>query len=1176
MTSFTTIRTLILIFFIACHGVMQHAYSQLPEDAPFGSNLKFEENKKQWDPKVLYKVNISGGRVFLEKNTLTFVLHDRFQLEEIHESDSTGEQRNALVNCHAYKMNFLNANLDPIIEPSGRRNYCFNYFLGNDSSKWAGDVALYESLTYKSLYDGIDLHIKGYGSNLKYEFIVDAYADPSQISLSYEGIDGIAISNKNLILKTSISEITEFCPFVFQNINGQEKPVKCRYSLDESDRVKFIFPDGYDERYPLIIDPIIIASTYAGSTEDTWGHSATYDTLGYIYEGGRSFGQGYPVTLGAYQTTFAGNVDIAIGKLNPTGTAFVYATYIGGTNDEYAHSLITDDSGNLYIYGSCMSTDYPVTAGCFDNSQNGSYDIIVTKLNAAGNALLGSTYVGGAIDDGHNMLYFNYGDNYRGEIILDNSDNPIIASCSNSPAFPTTAGAYDQSYNGGQDAVVFKMNSNLTSMLWSTFLGGTGDDAAFGLQENSVGMIYVAGGTAGGFPTTAVVLTPTYQGGTYDGFLSILSASGSSLIASTYLGTSSFDCMYFVDLDDDDNVYVYGLSEGSFPITPGVYSSPGSKGRLILKLDPTLNTMMFSTSFGSGALQQYVNEFSPTAFLVDICQNIYVAGWGDTGGFPVSGNAIQPTTDGEDFYLLVLKKDAVSMLYATFYGDQWSVMDHVDGGTSRFDKKGIVYEAVCGCGSNFPTNSNAISTTNNSWNCDIAVFKIDFELGQVMAVADAAPSDTGCAPFTVSFVNNSNAADYYWDFGDGSTSNLVAPTHTYILPGTYNVTLIAVDSLKCNTSDTTYLVIEVLAGPITDLGNDTVLCPGDSLLLDAGNPGSAFLWSTGDISQTIFVSDSGSYWVKVDNGICPVFDTINIIVPYISPITPDTTVCENTVLILDAGAAGSTYLWSTGETTQTIIADTSGMYWVNIGYGNCSFQDTVNVVIEALPAVNLGNDTVFCQVLSAVLDAGNPGSQYLWSTGEITQTIDVDTTGQYWVAVSNAYCTVYDTINISAVYPPYLGPDVKLCDEEKFILDAGASHGDYLWSTGEITQTIEVNETGFYWVQIASGSCSVADTINIEKGGSLSVFFPNTITPDADGLNDVFKGYGEDITYFDLKIFTRWGQQIFQSSDPDIVWDGTFEGVKVQQDIYVWMADFKTTCTGWNMQHRYGHIFVFR
>ncbi|MFA4917363.1 MAG: hypothetical protein WC560_11935, partial [Syntrophales bacterium] len=748
---------------------------------PLAQSLSFEENKKQWNPDVLYKTDIPGGRIFLEKNTITYSLYSISDLEKGHNHSHTSEkpgkpEKDFKIRCHAFKVKFSGANTDVVVNGKDKMQKYSNYFIGNDSSRWASFVGNYKTVEYHDLYKGIDLEVYSSGNNFKYEFIVNPNTDPSDIRMVYEGAEKLTLNQGTLVIATSVTDVLETIPYVYQEIDGVKKEIKCSYILVEN-QVSFDFPEGYDKNFPLVIDPVVVASTYSGSTAETWGHCATYDNQGNIYTGGRCFGQGYPVTTGAFQTSFAGDVDIAIGKLNPTGSAFIYATYIGGTSDEYAQSMITDSNGELYIYGSSASADYPVTAGCYDNSFNGSYDIVLTKLNSTGSALMGSTYMGGQDIDGLNDISYNYGDEFRGEIILDANNNPLVASFSSSFNFPTTPGAYDQSFDGGQDGVVFKMNSNLTSLTWSTFLGGSGDDAAFGLQINSVGYVYVVGGTDGNnFPTTPVVLHPNFQGGDYDGFICILQGNGSALMASTYFGTSEFDELFFVDLDANDNVYVFGLTEGNIPPTVGVYANPGSS-QFITKLDPTLNTVIYSTCFGSGTISYYA-DFSPTAFLVDICENVYAAGWGETTGFPVSPNAVQPTTDGEDFYLMVLKKDALSLLYATYYGDP-NALEHVDGGTSRFDKQGIVYEAVCAGGSQFPTTPGAVSAVNNTdW--DIAVFKIDFQLGQVLADANASPNDTGCVPFTVNFINNSNGVNYLWDFDDGSPLNTqVSPSHTF-------------------------------------------------------------------------------------------------------------------------------------------------------------------------------------------------------------------------------------------------------------------------------------------------------------------------------------------------------------------------------------------------------------
>jgi len=245
---------------------------------------------------------------------------------------------------------------------------------------------------------------------------------------------------------------------------------------------------------------------------------------------------------------------------------------------------------------------------------------------------------------------------------------------------------------------------------------------------------------------------------------------------------------------------------------------------------------------------------------------------------PITNNAYQTTTDNNDFYFLVMNNDASALLYASYFGSMLSA-DHVDGGTSRFDKNGRIYQSVCaGCGGddNFPTTPGAWSQTNNSTNCNNALIKFNFELNKVKSDANIAPSDTGCAPLSVNFINNSNAVNYVWDFGDGTQSTLVNPSHTYPNPGSYVVSLIAIDSIKCNIADTAYLLINSIPVPVVNLGADQKICRGQNVVLDAGNAGSSFLWSNGAVSQVINVADSGYYWVKVTNGPCETTDTMAI------------------------------------------------------------------------------------------------------------------------------------------------------------------------------------------------------------------------------------------------------------------------------------------------------------
>ncbi|HRY32827.1 MAG TPA: gliding motility-associated C-terminal domain-containing protein [Bacteroidales bacterium] len=1068
----------ILLPFMTASGI---SYTKVK---PLSPGIRFIENKGQWEPQVLFRAGIPMGTLFLEKHRLTYLLVDPHVLGHCHHPGTCGNAHenekpvDFAVTSHAFRMHFAGASENTTVSGSQTFKEYHNYFIGNDPSHWASDVKLYREITYRGLYPGIDMVVRGNPLHLKYEYLVAAGADPDQIRVWYEGTDAMLIEEGRLILRTTVNDVIEQQPFAYQLQGADTLTVPCRYILNGS-YVSLSFPSGYNRELPLVIDPVVVASTYAGSMgSSTYGHSATYDDLGYIYTGGRSFGQGYPVTTGAFQTMHAGAVDIAISKFSPDGTSLIWATYVGGSSEDYAHSLVTNANQELFIYGSTQSTNYPVVAGCFQTVKSGQYDIVLTRLNYSGTALIGSTFIGGNASDGQNELYINYGDTYRGEVILDSQGNPCVASFSSSTNFPTTTGAFDQTHNGNQDGVVFKLDSTLTQLIWSTYLGGSGDDAAYGLKLNIVDMVYVAGGTQStNFPTTPWVLHPEYQGGSHDGFMCIFMPDMTSMIACSYFGTPDFDEIFFIQMDEENNVYIYGQTGGTIPVTPPCYGNPGSH-QFIVKLDQTLNGVIYSTVFGNGTQQ---GKLRPTAFLVDYCQNVYAAGWGDTQGFPVSPDAVQATTDGQDFYLIVLKKDAEEMLYATFYGTQgW---EHVDGGTSRFDKNGIIYEAVCEGAANFPTTPGAYATYSTvGW--DLAVFKIDFQLSGPTADIGVNPGTSGCAPFSASFVNNStNAVEYLWNFDDGSPgSSLENPVHTFSLPGIYQVACIAIDSGSCFVSDTAYIEIHVLAPPAVTLGTDTLMCGTDSLVLDAGNAGNTFVWSTNATTQQITVTTPGTYWVNVNNGYCTGKDTIQVSFMNPPELGPDIVLCDGLSVTLDAGMTGYQYLWNSGQSTQSITVSTSQVYIVSVTQASCTLSDSVKVTFIPLPVVHLGPDQSLCEGETALLNAGNPGAFYSWNTGAMTQQINVYQSGIYSVTVTQSGCSGSDTVYINVLPVPQVNllGDHILCEGDTLTLDAGLLGYQYSWSTGDTTQTVLVSDSGFYSVTVTASGCWGRDTVHVE------------------------------------------------------------------------------------------------
>ncbi|MBT6438366.1 MAG: PKD domain-containing protein, partial [Flavobacteriales bacterium] len=554
------------------------------------SPIKFIENKGQWQDNILFRADIPGGALFLERDKLTYVFSHPDDIERIHSVHHGYEPYvdDIQIRCHSYNVTFQGG-LNPVIKGVGLAPDYNNYFLGNNDTKWAANCAKYYAIEYESIYPGIDFRIYTNQNGLKYDFIVHPGADLNDIALFYEGADKLRLINNDLIVSTSISNIIEKKPVSFQ----ESQSIKSTYKLNKS-QLKFSV-DRYDESKDLVIDPALVFASYSGSTADNWGYTATYDEAGHLYSGGVAFANGYPTTSGAFQTTWGGTgsliSDIVVSKYDPGGSTLIYSTYVGGNKTECPHSLIVDGNDNLIIFGTTSSGNYPTSGSAYDNSFNGGAnittsginyangsDIVLTKLNATGTALVGSTFIGGSLNDGLNAgstLVYNYGDNFRGDVTVDASNNCIVSSSTQSSDFPMVGGGAQNTSGGGQDAVVFKMSSDLSSLIWSTYIGGLGFDAGYGIQLNNLGELYVVGGTnSSNFPTTSGVLNSSFQGIT-DGYVTKLNSSGTTILASTFIGTSAYDQSYFVQLDENQEVFVSGQTEGAYSVTPaGVYSNP--------------------------------------------------------------------------------------------------------------------------------------------------------------------------------------------------------------------------------------------------------------------------------------------------------------------------------------------------------------------------------------------------------------------------------------------------------------------------------------------------------------------------------------------------------------------------------------------------------------------------
>lgn len=926
------------------------------------SDLFYIQNNGQWNEDVLYKSTMNSGAVFLEKNCFTFSQLSAQDLEKRHDyyHNDKAALETLVMNGHAWKTKFVDANSNATISGFERRSEYYNFFIGSDEKKWAGNVPAFDGVSYSGLYSGIDLNVYSIEGNMKYDFIINAGADAGQVKISYDGLSGVRLEEGNIVLETSIGNFIEMAPVAYQIIDGNKKNIPCNYLLVDG-VISFDFPEGYNKTVELVIDPVLVAATLSGSGADNYGHCATYDNAGNIYTGAINFGFGYPVTVGVFQVPYGGGgTDIVVSRLNPTGTTLLYATHLGGNGADYPHSMIVSNSGELYVMGTSSSSNYPISVGGYDNSLGGTTDIVVTHFSADASSIIGSTYVGGTGVDGNNSVTFNYGDNFRGEIILDAADNCYLASTTTSNNFPVTLGAHQTLFGGSSDAVFFSLNANLSAMNWSTYLGGTGGESGFGLRLDDLGHVYGCGAANQSF-MTATGYVPNFQGVT-DGFIVEISDNGETIARSTYWGTNDEDNAFFLDIDDDGFIYIYGQSNGgTSQVTSGVYSNPSS-GQYIAKLDSTLNTLGFATVIGNGGS----NEFVPIAFMVDGCGYIYFSGHSASPSMPLTAGWIQ-NSDG--FYLGVLDPNATGLYYSTYFGGPG---DHVDGGTSRFDPNGIVYQGVC-TGGGFNTTPGAWSDTQSGW--DVGVFKINFEVNPLQASAGASPAASGCAPFNVTFDNTSTGVTYEWDFGDGSpVVTDFEPSHVFTLPGTYDVMLIAHDPSACNQYDTTYLVIVVGSNtaPSAQITFTADCATGSIDVSNVGSSGETFEWDMGDgttytgptASHTY--STTGTYTVTLTatNSMCGVLtDVATVDVPIGS--APMSVIYNNPVcyqfsdgsvtLDVDGTTGSETYTIENAAGTQLNLGGSNtannlvaGWYYYTVDLGNgCVSSDSVELINPA-------------------------------------------------------------------------------------------------------------------------------------------------------------------------------------------------------------------------------------
>ncbi len=1250
----------------------------------YGQDLWLYPNKGQWDERILYNLPLSSGRLYVEADGLTYFLSNA--TFHGHEESKDDQHAEDALTCHAIYHRFVHSQKAPFVAQDSSEHY-HNYFLGNDPKQWKSEIRGTSSIFSPNHFIEGDLHYLFEKEQFAFHLELKPFGDIHQFDFTISGADATFIDKQGLLHIThSFGEITYSKPKAWVLLSENERTeVPIEFVINDG-IISFQVNEHYDQNFSLFIDPSLTFSTFTGSPVDNWGFTATPDVNGNLFGGGIVFGSGYPTTAGVYDASYNSGtgtypMDVGITKFNASGSALLYSTYLGGSGNETPHSIVCAPNGELYVYGVTSSPNFPMAGSSFDNSFNGGpyqlqnslefngSDIYIARLNPTGTALLSSTFIGGSSTDGLNSasLFYNYGDQFRGEIVLDANQNVYVSSTTTSSNFPTSS-PFQSSLNGTQDAVIFKMNSGLSQLLWSSYFGGSGVESGNSITVGSNGSVYIAGGTT----SSSLAITGghdlTFNGGSADGYAIRLSAANGSMQSGTYMGQSEYDQTYFIRTDIDNAVYVFGQTESAWAITAGCYGNANS-GQFLRKYTQDLSATNWTTMIGAGTGHV---EISPTAFLVSDCYDIYLSGWGGqlnqlygqaafstTNNFSVTLDAYQLNTNGSNFYIAVLDQNASALKYATFMGGLSSSYNHVDGGTSRFDNQGRIYHAVCGgCGGNnfgFTSTPGSWSPQNLSNNCNLACFK--FELSTIEAIA-AQPAPLICIPQSVFFDNNSlNANSFFWDFGDGNTSSAFEPIHAYTTPGTYDVLLVAFDSTGCFTPDSVIVTINIgdfVAGVVQPT---TSICIGDSYQLEAYG-GNSYLWSPANVldnpnianpTATLLATTTFSVIVSDSCGT----DTLQVTIDVNSPtltLPNDTTVCIGESVTINASGTG-TINWTPGTflnttTGATVIATPQNditYIATSISGNGCTAEDSMTIFVFNNPPIPQLIDSVTLCYGNTMPITASGGSSYFWYpnnniVGTSTPTVQISTLQDqyYFVDVTNSCGTLTDSVWVSiltaqiwagndtiicpgqvanlwasgginyqwtpgantasangaqiSVLPPYnttymvVGTDVQGCQDTAFVQvnlfqPAFVSAGPDIYAVqGDDIQLI-ADPSGpgtFQWIPQDEVSCPTCQstTVTPNQNALYTVFFtdqngctaqsqvniyfdpffyvPNTFTPDGDMFNQYFRIIGGNYLEVEVSIYDRWGELIYQFTDLKDYWDGTYNFRPCQDGTYNW------------------------
>lgn len=851
------------------------------------------------------------------------------------------------------------------------------------------------------------------------------------------------------------------------------------------------------------------------------GHESVYSVL--------PVSDGYLLT-GLINSAGAGEMDILLVKTYPDFSTEWSKTF-GGDQNDYPHSIISTSDGGYLIVGRTESFG------------EGEEDVLLIKLNAACDIEWEKTYGNDKIERGYCALETGSGDfviggqtqSGKGGLVFEvDPDGNLNWSktygfhessfrCYNIVRSDNGNYVFDGPYESPGESFNYMLmeidpDGNLQ---WAKTYNASGDEHTSDVTLVTGDGFYILGRST------------TFSNGSWDLHLIKTDLNGDFLWAKNYASVEDMWASQMM-LTSDNELFLTCHTDLFDRLNNDI---------IILKCDLDGN-LIWGKSYGGTGLDN--QHFGNHRILMEVHDDLFTL-VGKTSSF---GQGL------EDIYYIGFDKDGKSA--CNEYPYPITVTDH----TLPTENVALPVEAFAQ-GINTPTLITGQVDLIDSLLCPAEQPPI--------ALFSASNNNIcigGCIDFIDESLNDPN--QWEWSFEGAvpsSSSDPSPPGICYPDTGCFDVQLIVHND---GGSDTNIFrdYICVYEVPVFSLGEDTTLCYGDSILLEAPEGYASYLWNTGSTEHMIRVGESGEYQVAIEDEFgCSGGDAIvvNVNAPVTFDIGPDSTLCEGDSIRLSAPPGYFSYTWQDGSDGPEFLVQEEGIYRVGISDDlGCTGSDSAYIAFASLPKPDLGPDTAFCDA-NYLLQAGEGYAFYEWQDGSSDPEFLVEVTGEYWVEVtSNAGCRGADTVNIEITMMPdiWLGNDTTYCKEISLLLDAGSDFDQYLWQDGSSAHDYLVSGEGIYWVRVDFKGCEDADTLIVTEDCPSLIWFPNSFTPNGDGKNEVFKPVYDNISAYSLLVFDRWGTLLFESRDVENGWDGNFKGKPLPSGVYVFMATYSDEQSG--------------